>query len=134
MAEEVLVKDALSPEMIEAGKSLVELLDRERFPVTAAMWLFVPDSNQWRLLLASPKIQSEGPKKAYEEVLRALSTLPKGPQSLSLKDITVVESDNPLVGLLRSAIRTGTAISGIRFSRNTINGHFIEDAYIYRLA
>ncbi len=134
MAEEVLVKDALSPERIEAGKTLVELLDREKFPVIAAMWLFVPDSNEWRLLVASPKTQTEGPKKAYEEVLRALSTLPKGPERLALKDITLVEPTNPLVTLLRGAIRTGTSISGIRFSRNTIDGHFIEDAYIYRMA
>ena len=70
MAEEILVKDALNADMIAAGKSLIELLDREAFPVSAAMWHFVAESNQWRLLLASSRVQSKGPKEAYMEVLR----------------------------------------------------------------
>jgi hypothetical protein len=131
MAEEILVKDTLSPEMIEAGKKLTEQLDRSSLPVSASMWLYVPESNQWRLILASPKIESEGPKKVYQDVLSSLTQLPEA--GLALKDIGVVEPNHPLINLLRVAVRTGSGIAGIRFSRNTINGHFIEDAYIYRL-
>jgi len=35
--------------------------------------------------------------------------------------------------LIRKVIGTGGSIQGIRFSQNAINGHFIEDAYIYRI-
>jgi SAM-dependent methyltransferase len=35
-------------------------------------------------------------------------------------------------GVLCIALRTGDGISGIRFSKNTSNGHFIEDRYIHR--
>jgi hypothetical protein len=132
MAEEILVKDSLNPEMIEAGRRLTEQLDRSGLPLSASMWLYVPDSNEWRLILASPRVDSEGPKKAYQEVRNVLVHLPGA--GLSLRNISLVEPENPLVALLRGAVRTGSGISGIRFSRNTINGHFIEDAYIYRLA
>ena len=40
--------------------------------------------------------------------------------------------DAPVVALLRTAIRTGPGISGIRFKNNVIDGTLIEDAYIYR--
>jgi len=49
-------------------------------------------------------------------------------------DITVVKDNDPLVVLLRKAISTGLGISGVRFTNNSINGTFIDDAYIYRLS
>jgi hypothetical protein len=45
----------------------------------------------------------------------------------------VADMNAPLIALLKAAISTGKGVGGIRFSRNTINGHYIEDAYIYRL-
>jgi hypothetical protein len=47
--------------------------------------------------------------------------------------VSIAKKDDPLLKLLRIAIKTGPGISNIRFSRNTINGVIIEDAYIYRL-
>jgi hypothetical protein len=44
-----------------------------------------------------------------------------------------VKDNDPLVLLLRKAIVTGPGISGIRFTSNSVNGTFIDDAYIYRL-
>lgn len=52
---------------------------------------------------------------------------------VSLNDVGVTDTSSTLVNLLRTAISTGDGISGIRFSRNTINGTFIEDSYIYRI-
>jgi hypothetical protein len=43
--------------------------------------------------------------------------------------------ESPLVDLLSMAIQTAAdAVAGVRFSNNTINGHLIPDAYIYRLS
>ena len=62
-----------------------------------------------------------------------LSQVPNDTDKVSLSDISVVENTDPLVTLLRTAVKTGMGIAGLRFSRNTINGHFIEDAYLYRV-
>ena len=131
MAEEALVKDALSEQQIAGGETVIRALDEAKFRVDAGFWLFLTDSNHWRLMLASPEVRLEGPKKAYRRVQAALSKVET--PGVSLQNITVVDNGDSLVTLLRSAIRTGPGISGIRFSRNTINGVFIEDAYIYRL-
>ncbi len=133
MAEEVLVKETLSPEMIEAGKALTKRLDELGWPLVGSLWFYNPESNQWRLILASPRTESEGPRKTYQEIQGALKALPAGSPSISLSDVTVVEPSNPLIALLRSVIKTGPNVSDIRFSRNTVNGQFIEDAFIYRL-
>ena len=133
MATEVLVSSEISPEMVRAGEALLGQLDKAGRRVSAALWFLDADSRRWKLLLASPRVEAGGPKKAYLDILDALAELPKDAPRIALKDVTVLDPKNALVKLLKSAVKTGTGISGIRFSGNTINGHFIEDAYIYRL-
>lgn len=135
MATDVLVSNEISPEMIRAGEALLGQLDKAKWRVSAALWFLDADSRRWRLLLASPRVGSGGPKKAYFDVLDALAELPKDAPRIALKDVTVLYPKNSMVQLMKSAVSTPAgAVSGIRFSGNTINGHFIEDAYIYRLA
>ena len=133
MAEEVVVKEVLTKEMIEAGAELTRLLDQTPLVVSASLWLYIPESNIWRLIIVSPEVETSGPRKVYQKIQPVLSQILEEKPSIGLKDISVVENNNPLIALLRMAIRTGDGISGIRFSRNTINGQFIEDAYIYRM-
>jgi len=132
MAEETVVKESLSNEMIESGKSVLEDLDRRRFRVDAALWLYVTDSNEWRLLLATPKVHIDGPKKAYKRLLQTLRD--SGVHGVTYDNVAVVDSRDPLIQLLRRAVSKNRSMNGIRFSRYTINGQFIEDAYIYRMA
>jgi hypothetical protein len=133
MVTEMVVKESLSNEMISAGSELTRRLDESRFLVSASFWLYDTDSNAWRFLVASPEVRTRGLKGAYKQVQSAVAGIPEGQPKISLKDISVVDSNDPLVSLMRVAIKTGDGISGIRFTRNMINGVLIEDAYIYRL-
>jgi hypothetical protein len=132
MAEETLVKDALTDQMIEAGASVVQNLNPREFPVDAAVWLYLSDANRWRLMLATPDVQLEGPLKAYKRLFRALGNAAM--HGLTIENIAVVDSRDPLIQLLRGAMKTDRSGRGVRFSRSTIKGQFIEDAYIYRTA
>ena len=133
MAEEVVVKELLTGDMIEAGAELTRRLDSAGLEVTASLWLYLPESGLWRLKIASPEVNKFGPRKVYQKIQSVLSQLPKGLPCIALADISAVENGDPLIILLRKAIKTSDGVSGIRFSNNAINGHFIEDAYIYRL-
>ncbi len=126
-------KTALVERNIEDGRSLVSGLDDAGFPVRAALWLYLSDSDDWRFIIASLLADKIGPRQAYESVQSVLAGL-SPPVRVSLKEISVVSPNDPLILLLGQAIHTGSGISGIRFARNTINGTFIEDAYIYRLS
>lgn len=130
MAEDVLVKETLTPDMISAGKALIEELAKQGFNFKAAFWLFESDQFRWRLYLGSAEVDSRGPRFGYDKVNQAMKERPEIP--LTLEDISVVPLRNLYVVLLSRAISTGGAISGIRFSRNSIDGHFIQDAYIYK--
>ena len=125
-------KTVLVEKDIQEGKRLIEALDKTDFEVEAALWFYLTDSDEWRLLIASPFAEKNGPKKAYSFIQSILAQLPP-PSGISLKDISVLSPKDHLISLLRIAILTGPGISGIRFTRNVINNTLIEDAYIYRI-
>jgi hypothetical protein len=134
MAENTLVKEQLTDEMIEAGAQLTQKLDEIGLPISVAMWFFLPDINEWRLLFASPQLSVEGPREVYKKIEDARKALGAKAERLPFSAIGLMDTNHQLVQLLRIALRTGPGISRVRFSKNVINGHFIDDALIYRSA
>ncbi len=132
MAKDILVTQSLSDSMIEAGYRLLERLDSENAQVRSAFWLYISDDQIWRLTIASPLVDSEGPRKFYKRIMAANESAENDEPVVSINDICVTNTNDKIVKLLQFAVVAGDGISGIRFSRNTINGVFIEDCYIYR--
>lgn len=128
-----MVETILRQELIEAGAALIRRLDESRLQPDAAFWFYFPDAQAWKLVLAEVKVGTQGPKEVYRQIQRLLLKEPKEFAELSLDAVALTKPDAPLINLLRTAVRTGPGISGIRFSNNVINGTVIEDAYIYRL-
>jgi hypothetical protein len=133
MAKELVVTELLSDPMIEVGERLVERLDESNSDVQAAFWMFFPDEKRWKLIIVSQFVKQDGPRQFYKRVVEANKKADESELVVSLNDIGAADTSNTLVNLLRAAISTGDEISGIRFSRNTIDGTFIEDSYIYRI-
>jgi hypothetical protein len=53
---------------IEAGRRLVQALDKSAFGLTAAFWNYLIDQETWRLIVASAKVSDVGPRAAYAAV------------------------------------------------------------------
>ena len=134
MAENTVVKEQLSAEMIEAGAELTAELDVMDPSITASLWLFEPEINEWRLLIASPEVSKSGRRDIYHKIGLARRALGEKAAAVPMSLISVVDSNQELVQLFRIAVRTGAGVSRVRFSKNVINGHFIDDALIYRVA
>jgi hypothetical protein len=134
MAENTVVKEQLTDSMIQAGVELTQKLDEIGLPTSVALWLFDVEVNEWRLLFASPEVSTQGPRQVYEQIRLALQQLGEKAAGAPLSVIGLLDEHAELVKLLRSTTSTGQGIRSIRFSKNVINGHFIEDALIYRVA
>jgi hypothetical protein len=131
-----MVKPTLVDADMKAGEALLKKLDAIKFDVKAAFWFYLSESNEWRLVIASPAVDKKGPRKACETVQSQLPELKKELEQdydLSLQNISIVSPNDNLVKVLKSAVKTGPGISSIRFARNVVNHVFIEDAYIYRV-
>jgi hypothetical protein len=129
-----MVKPDLTTQMLNAGRQLLELLDRQRFRAPACFWFYFPESDRWRFVIASPEVRVRGPHAAYRKVQALARKIPGASEVFAPGDVALVKDSDPLVTLLRKAISTGPGISGVRFTNNSINGTLIDDAYIYRLA
>jgi len=75
MAENTVVKEQLTDGMIEAGAELTRKLDELGLPLTAAYWYFMPETNEWRLLFASPEVSAKGPRSVYSKIDNAVQQL-----------------------------------------------------------
>jgi hypothetical protein len=130
-----MVNETLTNEMITAGAELTNRMDNFGMEVRASLWVYISDGNGWHLMIATPQVNSQGPKKVYRRIQSIIAKMANDGYKIGVSDVMVVGPDYYLVRLLRNAVGTGVRdVSGIRFSRNTINGVFIEDAYIYRSA
>ena len=134
MAENTVVKEQLTEDMIEAGARLTAKLDEVGLSVAAAMWLFMTESNEWRLIFASPELPTAGPHAVYRKIEEARQALGDEAAAAPMSAIGLLDPNDDLVQVFRAALKTSSGAARIRFSKNAINGHFIEDALIYRIA
>jgi hypothetical protein len=126
----VLVERNTEPNL-GAGAELLKALDKRDLQVNAALWRLDEDSREWRLLIASPRVEKPGPTWFLKHIQDALK---KAGSGLRLRDIEVHSPRDPEIALFRGVLSTGgKGAQVVRFARNIIKGTFVEDAYIYRL-
>jgi hypothetical protein len=141
-----MAKTILVERDIGDGRELIKALGRAGFRVRAALWFYLSESAEWRLLVATPLVDEEGPIKAYTRVQSVLDKLSSaviiGAQAptfdlpafgITLQDISVVSPRHELIRALRSASRKGTGASDMRITRGVVDNVFIDDVYIYRV-
>lgn len=117
---------------IELGKSLIELLDQKKQEITAFLWFYLPEANSWRLVISGKSYENKDIRECYESFIQNFGK-ESIVQEIGLPNITIVSNSDNLLNLLKAAVRTGSSISGIRFTSCVVNNVLIEDAYIYRL-
>lgn len=133
MAEETLVKEPLTREMIAVGEALIHELDKRDADLRCAFWMYYPELGQWRFVVSLPLVDTAGPNRAYALIQEALETLLEESRP-NLEQVKLLSPDHVLIRSLRIALRTEPkSIGGIRFTRNRINDVFVEDAYVYRV-
>lgn len=134
MGKATLVSQELEGEskLISDGARLIKFLDESGFHVVAALWLYLSESDEWRLIIASPSEIVKGPRQAYIDIQSVLSNT-SPPIEIPLQDISVVSPSDRLIQSLKGLISTGTGIASLRIKNSVLNNQFIEDAYIYRM-
>jgi len=134
VAENTVVKDQITEEMIEAGAKLTRKLDEVGVNPTLALWLFMPEIGEWRLLFATPDVATQGSLKVYEQIRLVLEELGEKAAGVPFSAIGLLDPNAELVQGLRLTFRTGPTIGRARFIKCAFNGVFVEDALIYRVA
>lgn len=118
---------------VDQAMQLIKLLDETGIEVHSALWMFYPEKDQWRLVIATPMIEQKGPQRAYMAVQKILAKNTEL-SGLTLQDISLVSAKNSqLIKMFSKVFQTGKTINNIRFSKNVIDGVYFEDAIVIRM-
>jgi PHD/YefM family antitoxin component YafN of YafNO toxin-antitoxin module len=117
---------------IEAGRELVRLLDDAGFPVTGAAWIHDSDMDEWRLVIRTPKA-AQNLLEALREVRQVMDAKGDLRHRLDLARVKLVPPNDRLLQVMERMVHV-SGVSTVRFSRNVVEGMYIGDAVIYRLA
>ena len=132
MAQEILVKEILEKEKIEAGKELLQRLAKTNFKVAAAFWLWRVERPRWKLIIASPLISQRGLREALNKIDDAIYGKPHRIPELELLDISPMDTNKPLIKALRArAKKYHTDMAGERLKEDWVGDVSVEDAYVY---
>src|SRR4051812_31819719 len=103
MDQNVLVKESLTQGMSAAGQRLISYLDAHDWSPDAAFWYFDSDGNRWRLYLASRKVETDGPRRAYEKIADGIQH--ERITDFDLDDVSAVSINDELPRALKKLIR-----------------------------
>lgn len=131
MADEVLLKEPLTDQMIREGEALTRQLDDMGVPLTASFWLYASERNDWRLTFASPLVASEGQIAFYDILIKAMHALNQ--PTIDLLHISVFWPDTPVVRALSTLSPDGVLAHSKRFNGG-LDRCYIDDSYLYRIA
>lgn len=121
---------ALVDRDLEVGRKIIGVLARAGIPVTVAFWAHVPQTDEWQFFVATPLVDSKGPRSAYEQVLKLLSNNEGIDAELPWRRIFLRSPKDPTLKMLEKQSRV---VQHDQFSvvNAPIAGSFIEDAYVY---
>lgn len=142
MAEDVVVKEQLTADMIAAGDELTKRLRHFRdFNLICSLWLYTSESNNWKLVVSTPIAESPGPLHVYQLIQGIIGEDWPPHLDMHLYSISVLRPNHSFVKALRSLGHfeiqelpprpTPTARVPKRITSTRIQDVFVEDAWIY---
>ena len=119
---------------LEAGKQVVDLLEENGIPVSAAFWYYKAAYDEWKLYISSKLTSSLGTLRLYDRVYKILDEA-KSPPDMDRSDIVIVSSKASIMDSMRWTAKVlrgepGRLVRGI--ARNEDDPP-IDEAYVYRL-
>lgn len=113
------------------GEELLKALDLEGLPVNVALWAYLPEYEGWRLILAAPRFDELGIKKAHRLLRDTLNHADVPVERTPV--FMILPMSDPTIRSLRRMFGKTKHTEGMRLGGQTIGDRFIEDAYSYRI-
>jgi hypothetical protein len=99
---------------VKAGAQVVEMLDRTKVRVSVALWAFLPEYQDWRLVLAGRPFDTRSQFEAYDLVHDTLSAA--GIRPSKTPPLMILRMADPFIAALRRSIGKTEDDEGMRIS------------------
>ena len=117
---------------IDASQCLVRLMDEAALTPRAVAWIYNEDTDSWRLWIVPAETVSE-----KREFYRKLSVIVAKNRSvlggLDTSSTQFMAPDHPAIQALGSIFRH-EGIGNIQLSNSVLNGYYLPDAIVIRMA
>ena len=114
---------------IENGERVVDALDKAGKPPNVAIWAKLRDYEDWRLVIASDRLDQSSEFSGYSEINEAIRKA--GIPFHRKPTIFLRPMDNPMIQALRSAYASMSDIYGMRLGSQMFGDKDLEDAVVY---
>ena len=116
---------------IESGKKVIDALDREGKNPNVALWAKLPDYENWRLVIASDRLDQSSSRLGYTEINTAIKKA--GIPIYRKPSIFLRPMDKPFIQALRRTFASAADTYGMRLGGRTFGDQYLEDAFVYRI-
>lgn len=89
---------------LEIEGRVLDALSSAKIPVTICDWHYVPEIDEWQLVIATPLYDSRGPLAANSSVIKALQDAGIY-ESIPMRRVAIKSPDDPLVKSLEDEVK-----------------------------
>ncbi len=117
---------------IHRGAELLDALELAKLKISVALWAFLSEYEDWRLIVSARQFDSLDLREAYRLVHD--STAVKGFTPERTPPIMILPMNDPFIRELRRIFGKTKSVEGMRLGGQMIGDRFVEDAYVYRVS
>jgi hypothetical protein len=116
---------------IENGQKVIDALDKDGKTPNVALWAKLPDYENWRLVIASDRLDQSPSLSGYSEINTAIR---KAGIPINRKpSIFWRPMDKPFIQALRRTFASAKDTYGMRLGGQMFGDKYLEDAFVYRI-
>ena len=117
---------------VSLGAELLEVLDRAHLKVSVALWMYLSEYEDWRLVIAGRPFDSPDPRGAYRLIHDSLVAGGFKPQKTP--PVLILPMNDPFIKEIRRIFGKTRSVEGTRLGGQMIGDRFVQDAYVYRIS
>jgi len=125
-------KTALVSLDIERGREVLDALEHAKLRVAIVLWVYLPEYEDWRLVLSARQFDSLDPREAYRRLHDSLAVA--GLTAEKTPPVMILPMTDPFIRELRRLSGKTKSVEGKRLGGQMIGDRFVEDAYVYRIS
>ena len=126
-----MVKTALLSVDLERGREVLEALDRANIKVSVALWAYLSEYEDWRLIVSGRQFDSAGVGNAYKMLNDSLDSAGMAIEIAPV--VMILPMTDIFIKGLRRMFAKSRNVDGMRLGGQLFGDRFVEDGVAYRI-
>lgn len=127
----MVTQPLVGKDAIDEGQRLLAEIDAANIRVTAALWLYLPDTSRWRFVIETPDLLTKGPRAIY---LRIGKILRHGDYStISPTSVGLLPPNDRVIAIIKRGIGPQRNGEPREYLQTIENGVVLHGAVVYRM-